>query len=115
MKIFDELNEFSTKIEFKKLSELGTFYSGLKNKKSSDFENGNSKYITYLNVFNNPEINLNVNDFVKINSNENQNSIKYGDVLFTTSSENQNEVGMSSVVTKEPQEKIYLNSFCRGF
>lgn len=35
-------------------------------------------------------------------------------MLFTASSENLKEAGLSSVVTEEPTEKVYLNSFCFG-
>ena len=40
--------------------------------------------------------------------------MKYGDILFTTSSETPEEVGMSSVWL-HTMENIYLNSFCFGF
>ncbi|SPT69633.1 EcoKI restriction-modification system protein HsdS [Anaerobiospirillum thomasii] len=43
-----------------------------------------------------------------------QNEVKYGDILFTTSSETPNEVGMSSVWL-ENKRNIYLNSFCFGY
>ncbi|HEM5652006.1 TPA: restriction endonuclease subunit S, partial [Streptococcus suis] len=45
---------------------------------------------------------------------ESQNTVRYGDVLFTTSSETPEEVGMSSVWL-ENTENTYLNSFCFGF
>ena len=43
-----------------------------------------------------------------------QNTVRKGDVLFTTSSETPEEVGMSSVVF-ESIENTYLNSFCFGY
>ena len=57
-------------VEYKKLGEIGEFLGGLVGKNKNDFIDGNSKYITYLNVFNNPSIKLDVNDKVKINDNE---------------------------------------------
>ena len=101
-------------IEFRKLGEIGTFYGGLSGKNKYDFINGNAKFISYKNVFNNIEIDLNINDTVKVNETEAQNTIKYSDVLFTGSSETLEESGISSVVTSEPQENYYLNSFCFG-
>ena len=101
-------------VEFRKLGEIGTFYSGLSGKNKYDFINGNAKFISYKNVFNNIEIDLNINDTVKVNETEAQNTIKYSDVLFTGSSETLEESGISSVVTSEPQENYYLNSFCFG-
>ncbi len=102
-------------VEYKTLEELGTFFSGLKGKKKEDFSKGNKKFISYKNVFDNPEVNLKLKDYVNVKSNETQNIIKKGDVLFTGSSETLDEVAFSSVVTVIPQEDIYLNSFCFGF
>lgn len=102
-------------VEFKTLEDLGTFYSGLSGKSKDDFSDGNAKFITYVNVFNNPAVNLAVDTFVKVDPTEKQNAIKFGDVLFTGSSETPDECGMSAVVTEDVTENIYLNSFCFGF
>ena len=111
----DKLLTFKNNMEYKTLSELGSFYAGLNGKNKDDFKDGNAKYITYMNVFSNLSVNLNINDTVQINEKEKQNIVKYGDVIFTGSSETREECGMSSVLTKEPKEKLYLNSFCFGF
>jgi len=50
----------------------------------------------------------------KVEIDTTQNEVKYGDVLFTTSSETPEEVGMSSVWLGDTPN-IYLNSFCFGF
>lgn len=102
-------------VTWMKMSEIGDFYSGLSGKSKSDFENGNSKYATYMNVYKNLSLNIHTNDMVKIAKGEKQNTIQQGDVLFTGSSETPDECGMSSVVTEEISEPIYLNSFCFGF
>jgi len=68
-----------------------------------------------MNVFSNIATNFKVNDFVKIGESENQNTIQYGDILFTGSSESLEECGMSSVVNEEVKENVYLNSFCFGY
>ena len=102
-------------VEYKKLSEIGYFYSGLTGKSKEDFTDGNAKFITYLNVFSNISLNLDVPDRVKVSAEEKQNTVQYGDVIFTGSSETPDECGMSSVLNKYPQEKLYLNSFCFGF
>jgi type I restriction enzyme S subunit len=75
------------KVEWKKMGEIGEFYSGISGKNKNDVINGNAKFITYLNVYSNIAINTNIDTFVKIDENENQNKIEYGDVLFTGSSE----------------------------
>ena len=116
-KLFEKDNkEIDNRIEYEKLNKLGIFYSGLSSKTKSDFfNNANSKYITYLNIFNNFSIDFKKLENVKIRKNEKQNIVHYGDILFTISSETLNECGISSVVNKKINENIYLNSFCFGF
>ncbi|MDM1362500.1 restriction endonuclease subunit S [Myroides marinus] len=94
------------------LKELGETFNGLNGKTKEDFGQG-EKYITYLNVYKNYEIDANIFDLVTINSNEKQNKVKYGDIIFTGSSETSNEVGITSVVLSDIE--YYLNSFCFGF
>lgn len=95
------------------LSSLGETYNGLNGKTKIDFGEG-ERYINYLNVYKNYEINENEFDLVKITANENQNLVKYGDIIFTGSSETPDEVGITSVVLKD-LKNYYLNSFCFGF
>lgn len=102
-------------VEFCELGKIGDFYGGLTGKSKNDFKDGNAKYVTYMNVFSNIAVNTNIDIYVKIGNNENQNTIEYGDVLFTGSSETPNECGMSSVLTEKITEPLYLNSFCFGF
>ena len=102
-------------VEHRSLGELGQFYGGLSGKSKEDFSDGNAKFITYMNVFSNLSLNINVTDTVKVGENEKQNIVKYGDVLFTGSSETPDECGMSSVLTSETDELLFLNSFCFGF
>lgn len=102
-------------IEYRKLIEIGETFTGLSGKNKNDFENGNNRYITYTNIYNNPAVKLDVDDFVYIKENEKQNYIMKGDILITGSSENMEDSGMISIVMEQPKEKIYLNSFCFGF
>jgi type I restriction enzyme S subunit len=97
-----------------KLSELGHTFTGLTGKTKEDFGSG-AKYIPYINIFNNSSVNTAKLEKVLVDSGEKQNTVQYGDVFFTTSSETPDEVGMSSVMLSEPEEPIYLNSFCFGF
>lgn len=112
MSILEEIQ--NCPVEWKELGEVSHFYGGLTGKTKSDFENGNAKYVTYKNIFNNIQVELNILENVQVDENEKQNSIEYGDVLITGSSESKEEVGMSSVVTFVPEEPIYLNSFSFG-
>ncbi len=52
-------------------------------------------------------------DYVVIDDNEKQNTLHYGDLLFTLSSETPEEVGIGAVYLGE-SDKYYLNSFCFG-
>ena len=113
IKFKDDNGQDFDKWENKRIDQLGEFYSGLSSKSKEDFEDGNEKYITYMNVFKNTIANDNTVEYVKIKQNEKQNKVQYGDVLFTQSSETKEEVGMSSVWLSN--EKCYLNSFCFGF
>lgn len=99
-------------VNYVELRELGKFYGGLVGKSKEDFKNGNAKFITYKNVYENIALNLDVEDKVKISENENQRTLEYGDVIFTGSSETPDECGISSVLTQKTSEKLYLNSFC---
>lgn len=99
-------------VEYKQLSELATTVPGLSGKSKADFHDGNARFASYRNIFANPALDLEAPDFVKVKEGEQQNSVQRGDILFTGSSESFDEVGMSSVVTAEPSEPIYVNSFC---
>lgn len=98
--------------EQRKLGSIGSTYTGLSGKTKEDFGHGEAKYITYLNVFQNTISDITMTDKIEIDTT--QNEVKYGDVLFTTSSETPEEVGMSSVWLGDTPN-IYLNSFCFGF
>ncbi|WAM01040.1 hypothetical protein NWE60_06715 [Mycoplasmopsis felis] len=120
-KMFPEGNSKTPRIRFKgfnedwkeeKLEEIGQTYTGLSGKTKKDFGHGNSRYITYLNIFNNPIANLKWLD--RIEEDCKQNSVKYGDIFVTTSSEIPEEVGITSIWPFKDKENIYLNSFCFG-
>ena len=97
------------------LGELGELFGGLSGKSKADFDSGNARYVTYMNVFSNIVTDVESEDRVQINEGERQRRLHCGDILFTGSSESADECGMSSVVTKEPPEPLYLNSFCIGY
>ena len=51
-------------VPYKSLGELGSFYGGLSGKSKDDFTDGNAKFITYMNVYSNPTLNLDVTETV---------------------------------------------------
>ena len=101
--------------EWKKfrLDNIGKTFNGLTGKSKDDFGSG-KPYLSYVNIFNNTVVDTSVLEYVKVNDNETQNKVQFGDVFFTVSSETQHEVGMSSVLL-DTVEDTYLNSFCFGF
>ena len=103
---------FTSTWEQRKLKELGKTFTGLSGKTSSDFGHGKAKFITYMNVFQNPIASKSATEPIEIDNR--QNKVKYGDIFFTTSSETPEEVGMSSIWL-ENTENTYLNSFCFGY
>ena len=96
-----------------RVGKLGYTYSGLSGKTADDFGEG-APYIPYMNVFANTIVDTEFLEYVRVGRRENQNEVKPGDALFTTSSETPHEVGMSSVITKDVSP-LYLNSFCFGY
>lgn len=108
----DLLNEDN--LVWKPLGEVSEIYGGLTGKSKADFEKGNAKYISYKNIYFNLNVKYDILETVKISEYENQHEVKYGDVLFTGSSETPEEVGMSSAVTTDIDEPVYLNSFSFG-
>lgn len=99
----------------KSMMEIGQTYNGITGKGKADFGHGNSKYITFLNILNNPSINLDELESVDIDPiNDGQNEVRKGDLFFNTSSETPEDVGTCSTLMHDI-ENVYLNSFCFGF
>ncbi|HFI0063622.1 TPA: restriction endonuclease subunit S [Streptococcus suis] len=103
---------FADDWEERKLGDVGNTFTGLTGKTKEDFGHGSAKFVTYVNVFQNPIATLDQLDAIEID--EKQNQVQKGDIFFTTSSETPEEVGMSSVWTHDT-ENVYLNSFTFGY
>lgn len=97
------------------MGDLGSLFGGLTGKSKADFQSGTARYVSYMNVFENISTNVLPDDVVNVADGERQRRLERGDILFTGSSETPDECGMSSVLTTEPPEPLYLNSFCIGF
>lgn len=103
---------FQNEWDLRILGEIGYTYSGLSGKTKEDFGFGDGRFVTYMNVFAN--VLSDIRKIEKVQIDKTQNLVKYGDILFTTSSETPEEVGMSSVWLHKI-DNIYLNSFCFGY
>lgn len=98
----------------KYLGEIGITYNGIVGKTKDDFGKGDAKYITFLNILNNPIINITILENVNISPNEGQFEVQLGDLFFNTSSETPEEVGICSYLNNSVTN-VYLNSFCFGY
>lgn len=97
--------------EVKRLGEIADSLSSISGKTAKDFGHGNAFYVTYLNVYENTFVDSSILEPVDIGSDEKQNPIQPGDILFTVSSETPDEAGLSSVVL-DAIPNCYVNSFC---
>lgn len=108
------LKGFSEPWVEKQLGKIGFTFSGLSGKSKEDFGTGDAKYITFLNVLNNPILKPELFEQVAVKQGERQNSCHKGDLFFNTSSETPEEVGICAMLDTE-QDSLYLNSFCFGY
>lgn len=97
-----------------RIGDIGYTYNGLTGKTKKDFGQGNSQFISFLNVLSNPIIDTSTFERVSVAIGENQNAVQKGDLFFNTSSETPEEVGFCSTLS-EKVSNVYLNSFCFGF
>jgi type I restriction enzyme S subunit len=98
----------------KTLGTEGEFLTSLSGKTAADFDSGRAFFIPYSNVFENTFIDNAALRHVNVDSEENQNAVRKGDLFFTVSSETQRDAGMSSVLLQDIGN-CYLNSFCTLF
>jgi type I restriction enzyme S subunit len=105
---------FTANWEEVRLGDLGSTFGGLTGKSSKDFGEGNSRYVTFMNVMLNVVLNNQGTEKVRIGNGERQSQLLEGDVIFNGSSETPEEVGFGSAVPIE-LSGLYLNSFCFGF
>ena len=106
---------FSGKWRREFMGKIGSIYSGLLGKSKTDFSRGHSKYVTFLNVLEHVSIDdPSLFDDVAVGSEEKQNKVLPGDLLFNNTSETPDDLAMGSAVQIDIQG-LYLNSFCFGF
>ena len=96
------------------MGKIGSFYGGLSGKSSSDFNGGNAKYITFMNVLTNVVIDREQLGVVSVKPGESQNLVQKDDLFFNGSSETPEEVAMCAALLEDMSD-TYLNSFCCGF
>jgi type I restriction enzyme S subunit len=96
---------------------LGELYAGLNGKSGADFSKeyveGFSPFVPFVSIANFERVPREY-QFVRVNSNESQNLIKQGDILFLMSSETFEDIAKAAVYDQD-DEDVFLNSFCKGF
>lgn len=100
-------------VEYKRISDVFKLYSGMTGVSNKWKDDGNCKFIDYLNVYNNLKVktaNLK-NATVK---NLKQNIILQGDILLTSASETPNECAISSVVEDSVDNNVFLDDHLFG-
>ena len=112
MSILFNKDNFKSRVKTISLNQAGYTYNGLTGLKSENFLSGNKKYITFLNILNNPIVKE--SQFEKFNCDNVQKTVKKGDLFFNTSSETPEEVALCSTIDFSVNE-LYLNSFCFGY
>ena len=95
-----------------KIGDIGSFFGGLTGKTAKDFGEGHP-FLTYMQVYLQQTSDMEATNSVRIDEDEKQNAVAYGDILFTTSSETPDEIGMTDVFLNS-NHTPYLNSFCFG-
>lgn len=109
-----EVGKIPSDWSVKQIGKIGYTYSGLTGKGKSDFGKGESRYITFLNVLNNPILRTDIFEKVSVSEGEHQNLAHKGDLFFNTSSETPEEVGICALLNDDVPN-LYLNSFCFGY
>lgn len=109
-----EVGKIPSDWSVKQIGKIGYTYSGLTGKEKSDFGKGESRYITFLNVLNNPILRTDIFEKVSVSEGEHQNLAHKGDLFFNTSSETPEEVGICALLNDDVPN-LYLNSFCFGY
>lgn len=100
-------------VEYKKLGELFNVFSGMKGVSNKWADNGNCKFIDYLNVYNNSRVDVSKLQNATVKNLE-QNALCIGDILLTTASEIPQECAISSVIRDEIQENVFLDDHLFG-
>jgi len=98
-----------------RLRDVGSTYGGLTGKTKDDFGKGSASFVTFMEVIAAPRLLGERLECVNVRSDERQNRVQQGDILFNGSSETPEEVALAAVVDFEPRSDTFLNSFCFGY
>lgn len=100
-------------VEYKSLSDLFEQFSGMAGVSNKWADDGNCRFIDYLNAYNNLKIDTTKKPFATVKK-ISQKELKQGDILFTSASETPDECALSSVIEDEIEEGIFLDDHLFG-
>ena len=100
-------------VEFVKLGDVFELFSGMSKVSNKWAETGNCKFIDYLNIYNNLNVDVNKLQNATVASFK-QNVLKQGDILFTCASETPREFAISAVIREPIADNTFLDDHLNG-
>ena len=100
-------------VEFVKLGDVFELFSGMSKVSNKWAETGNCKFIDYLNIYNNLNVDVNKLQNATVASFK-QNVLKQGDILFTCASETPRECAISAVIREPIADNTFLDDHLNG-
>lgn len=100
-------------VEWRPLREISTQISGMSGVSNKWADNGNCRFIDYLNAYRNIKIDINVLPYATVKKLD-QTELRQGDILFTSASETPDECAISSVIEGEIETGVFLDDHLFG-
>ena len=100
-------------VEYKSLLEMFEDIKGMGGVSNKWAEEGNCRFIDYMNAYKNMSIDVEDLPFATV-KNLNQDTLKKGDILFTSASEVPNECAIAAAIEKDITEGIFLDDHLFG-
>ena len=100
-------------VEYRQIKEVFTLFSGMRGVSSKWADNGNCRFIDYMNAYNNNKIDITKLPFATV-KNLNQNTLRQGDILLTSASEVPEECAISSVIEDNIVDGIFMDDHLFG-
>lgn len=100
-------------VEYKKINEVFKLFSGMSSVSKKWAEEGNCRFIDYMNVYKNNKIDVTKLSYATV-KNLNQTKLKRGDLLLTSASEVPDECAISSVIEDDILDDIFMDDHLFG-
>ena len=100
-------------VEWKALYSITKQFSGMTGVSNKWAEEGNCVFIDYNNVYNHTSVDTTALKIATVKSLK-QNTLKKGDILFTSASETPDECALSSVIEKDLPDGVFLDDHLFG-